>query len=329
MRIPMQKTNKLFSLLFILLISFTLSTFPQDSGNDRLLEMKNAFVVGLIDKGLEIGIELMSRSEYSSVREDATFYIAELFFLSAISSEESNTQVEYASKSYTYYLVLNNDYPNSQYNSIISSRIDVLTTFYSEYIEFRNRLDPLLNESSIVAKKLDLATQLYSFVNPNPYTFFLEGELEQSSVAILDRYFDEIIINYPEFEIYAYYLKILSRLSTIDGIKFFKDGILDFEVDKVIINLIAAKNSGSVFKAGLYLKNELSKMLAKLDIKYSHHPLLLNMHLIFAKVFMAEYGGKIDSDTKFHLEFVVQNEKDKTHPRYLLAKEFLLNNKFR
>jgi hypothetical protein len=43
---------------------------------------------------------------------------------------------------------------------------------------------------------------------------------------------------------------------------------------------------------------------------------------------MKVVDDKFDSETKEHLVFVVQNELDKTHPRYLLAKEFLLNNEF-
>jgi hypothetical protein len=63
--------------------------------------------------------------------------------------------------------------------------------------------------------------------------------------------------------------------------------------------------------------------------KYPHSSITLNLNLIYAKVFMYKDGDTFDSDTKKHLEFVVQNELDKTHPRYMLAKEFLLNNKFK
>lgn len=324
----MLKRLRVFSLIFTITISFSFKILPQSSGTDRLLEMKNSFVVGLIDKGLEIGVELMSRTEYSAVREEATFYVAELFFLEAISTEKLEDQVSYASKAYTYYLVLNNDYPSSNYLSTISARISFLKTFFSEYLKFQDLLNPLLNESNIVADKLDFVTALYSFTYPNPYIYFFEGELDQSSVEVLARYLDEVIINYPEFEIYAYNLKILAKLSTIDGIDFFKDGVLEFDVEKI-------KSSGSDYysskdqsKKFLALKNELLSDLTSLDAKYPHHPLLLNLHLIFAKIFMTKSGDLIDNQTKKHLEFVVQNELDKTHPRYLLAKEFLLNNSF-
>lgn len=324
----MIRSLKVSNLVFFILILPFFNVLPQQSGEEKLLEMKNSFVVGLVDKGLEIGVELMSRSEYSSVREEATFFVAELFFLNAISSVETEIQVDYASKAYTYYLVLNNDYPSSNYLSTISSRLAFLRTFFSEYIKFQDLLNPLRNESNIVADKLAFITDLYSFSYPNPYIYFLEGELDQSSFDVLSRYLDEVIINHPEFEIYAYNLKILAKLSTISGIDFFKDGVLVFDVEKIPLKTSDYYSSSDLSKKIQLLKKELLSTLALLDVKYPHHPLLLNLHLIFAKIFMTKSGGLIDNETKKHLEFVVQNELDKTHPRYLLAKEFLLSNSF-
>ena len=63
--------------------------------------------------------------------------------------------------------------------------------------------------------------------------------------------------------------------------------------------------------------------------KYPNNPITLNLNLVFAHIFMQKEDDKIDSSTKKRLEFVVQNELDKTNPRYLLAKEFLLNNQFK
>ena len=75
---------------------------------------------------------------------------------------------------------------------------------------------------------------------------------------------------------------------------------------------------------------ETEDILKYLSEKYPHHPRTLNLHLIMSRIFMRKYrDGKFDSKTRRHLEFVVQNELDKTHPRYLLVKEFLLSNKFR
>jgi len=69
--------------------------------------------------------------------------------------------------------------------------------------------------------------------------------------------------------------------------------------------------------------------LEKISNKYPHHPLTLDLHLIFAKIFGMYLGRVIYPEIKKHLEFVIQNELDKTHPRHLLTREFLLNNQFK
>lgn len=66
----------------------------------------------------------------------------------------------------------------------------------------------------------------------------------------------------------------------------------------------------------------------EINIKYPHHPITLNLHLILAKVFLSKSSGKFSNEVKQHLEYVTKNELDQTNPRYLLAREFLLNNKF-
>jgi len=70
------------------------------------------------------------------------------------------------------------------------------------------------------------------------------------------------------------------------------------------------------------------ELLNFLNGKYPHNPITLDLNLIFAKIFMDKDGDTIDLETKSRLEFVVQNKLNKTNPRYMLAKEFLLNNKF-
>ncbi|MDP2302802.1 MAG: hypothetical protein Q8N03_10320 [Ignavibacteria bacterium] len=298
--------------------------------HDKLLEMKNSLTLGLSDKGLAIGAELMSRAEYSDVREEATFYIAELFFLLAIESDKTNSKISYASKAYTYYLVLQNDYPSSQFSKSILKRINFLLSSFKEYALFRDLLNPLLNESSIVEDKLRFATNLFDFKQPNPYIFFLTGISNQTPIETLDRYFDEIIVNHPEFEIFAYYYKILAHLSTIRGVDFFKDGIVEFDIEKISLKetdgFISIKKD--YVPKGRELNRKLNGILSSISKKYPNHPLILNLHLIFAKIFINITDDKIDSATKKHVEFVVQNELDKTHPRYLLAKEFLISNKF-
>lgn len=321
---------KQFNLISIFTLLLLVQIYPQTIGEQKFLEMKNSFILGLSEKGFEIGAELMSRNEYADIREDATFYIAEFFFTLASLSEENT---EYPSKAYTYYLVLQKEYPSSKFANTITKRINTLITFFQNNALFRNLFDINQNEATIVEKKLKFTETLFTIKFPNPYLVFLEGENDISSSEVLNRYYDEIIVNLPEFEIYASYYKIISKLSQFASLNFISDGLFKFKKDKLSLYPItenyADKNIGGNYDRSSSLKLELDNDLNKISIKYPHHPLTLQSHLIFAKVFMKKSGDNIDSDTKKHLEFVVQNELDRTHPRYLLSREFLLDNQFK
>lgn len=322
----MQRQFKL--IIFFILLSLV-SVYAQTIGEQKFLEMKNSFILGLTEKGLEIGAELMSKTEYSDVREEATFYVAEFFFILS-TQEKDNTN--YPSKAYTYYLVMQREFPNSKYAKLVTKRINTLITYFQDTALFRNLFDITQNEASIVQEKLKFTETLFTFSFPNPYLFFLKGENDISPSEVLNRYYDEIIVNLPEFEIYATYYKIISKLSQFQSTDYVSDGLFKFDIKK--ISLYPLTGSGNI-NTSEEMKNKASKLklsldgdLNKISIKYLHNPLTLNLHLIFAKLFMNRSGDIIDSQTKQHLEFVVQNELDKTHPRYLLAREFLLDNQF-
>jgi len=180
---------KQFKLNLIIILLFVVQVYPQTIGEQKFLEMKNSFILGLTEKGFEMGAELMSRKEYADVREDATFYIAEFFFTLASQSEENT---DYSSKAYTYYLVLQKEYPNSKYGNIVTKRINTLTAFFQDDALFRNLLDANQNEASIVKKKLEFTEKLFTINFPNPYLIFREGNLNISSSEVLSRYYDEI-----------------------------------------------------------------------------------------------------------------------------------------
>ncbi|MCH7963154.1 MAG: hypothetical protein IH852_04360 [Bacteroidetes bacterium] len=314
---------RLYKLTFILVLFLNFSINSQTDGESKYLEMKNCFVLGLSEKGLEIAIELLSRPEYADVKEETVFYIAEFFFVVGLGAKEID--IHNLNKAYTYYKVYNHDYPNSVYTDVVNKRLHTLESYYGDWITFRNLYDIIENEALIVEKKLSFATKkLFWFSNPNLFKFFSYTESEQSSIELLDRYFDEIIVNHPDFEVYAYYYKILARFSKIRGRSLVKEGLLDLNVDKFQLHL----NVEELTDKGFKFRIELEEMLRPLSEKHPNHPLVLNLHLIYANYFKLIDDEKFDSYTKKHLEFVVQNEPDKTHPRYLMAKEFLLSNKF-
>jgi len=322
---------KRFSVIAILLLIGTLSINAQQTGEEKYLAMKNAFVLGLVDKGLENALELMSYKEYSDYRERAIFYMAEYFFIASLNGKGD---FSLASKSYTYYLVLKNDFPSSQFIKTVDERLKYLTANFSYTAQFRNLLDQTENEASLVATKLLFAETLYSFKNPDPYSIFLEDNSKVSSSQILDRYFEEIITNHPEFEIYANYYKVISLLSQYEGVDYIESGLLDYDVTKYSLDLIKLETEPDAFDKKISFQNAkkhkdvIDKVILDLSTKYTHHPITLNLHLIVAKVFINKKNGKFSNEVKQHLEYVVKNELDKTNPRYLLAREFLLNNKF-
>jgi len=315
---------KLYSVALLFFFPFVIYS---QSSTERLLEMKNSLNLGLQEKGLVIAAELMSRNEYKDVREETVFFIAEYHFINSFVQTESKDESNNANRAYTYYLVYKNDYPNSKYSSIVEKRLTTLSSTFSQLAILKNLFDYYFTEASIVENSIDFTNNLYTVNTPNPYHFFFEGKNETNAIKILERYYDDIIVNHPEFEIYGYYWKIVSNLSAINGYDFFSDGIMKFDIEK--INIKSKDYYSDEKEKGIALKDKVYGWLDFINGKYPNNPITLNLNLVFAKIFMLKDGDTIDLKTKTHLEFVVQNELDKTHPRYMLAKEFLLNNKFK
>ena len=311
----------------IVIIFISSFGYAQNSSQEKILEMKNSFALGLNQKGLEIASELMSQQQYSDIREEAVFFIAEYFFTSALLMNETEIKFDFFIKAYTYYLTHFNDYPNSKNSDIVDKRINHLNSISNEFSFLRNLLDVYENDAVLVSYNLKFATILYSFDFPNPFSFFLEDKSDVKTIDVLDRYFDNIIINYPEFEIYGYYWKIVTSLAPIRDFNYIGDGLLKVNSDR--FSLFTGKSNLS--DDANTTKSKTGEWLRQLKKKYPNHHLTLDLCLILAKSFLRDNAGdKIFSlFAKENFEFVVQNELDKTHPRYLLTKEFLLNNKFK
>ena len=321
-------TRKL-NILFLLLLLISVALNAQSTSAEKFTELKNYLFLGLTDKGLDLGVELISLKENASVREDALFFLADYFFINALDNVDKIDQKKDVNIAYTYYLEYLNDYPHSKYSDIVESRLTTLKSSFQVYIILRDYNDYLRNETEIVKAKIKFINGLYNFVQPNPKDFFLKNDKNYNPNVIISRYFNDIIVNHPEFEIYAYYYKILAELSKLENVDFVKDGFLKFDIDK--IKLYAHDTDDNVIGntiGGNMVKSIADKMLDTLDIKYPHHPITLDLHLIFAKVFMRRTSGNFNIDTKKHVEYVVQNDLDKNDWRYMMAKEFLLDNKF-
>jgi hypothetical protein len=317
--------QKLSELVLILVIPAVM--FSQSSSTERLAEMKNSFALGLEDKGLEIASELMSRDEFKDVRAETVFFIAEYHFSNALMLAEHKDQSYSANISYTYYLVYKNDYPKSKYSSIVDKRLKQLISNENQFGILKDLFDYYFTEASIVSNNIWFTNKLFIVDRPYPYLFFFDNDDEETNaIQILERYYDDIIVNHPDFEIQGYYWKIISNLSVLTGIDYFKDGLMVFKVDKVPYK----SEFGTIRESDKIdiLKETVLEWLTYLNSKYPNNPITLDLNLIFVNIFMIKDDDTYDAMTKTRLEFVVQNELDKTHPRYMLAKEFLLNNKF-
>ena len=79
--------RKLLNLAIIFTLTAATTIYSQSTSSSKYLEMKNSFILGLGEKGLEIASELLSMPEYSDVREETVFYIAEYFLISGIGTD--------------------------------------------------------------------------------------------------------------------------------------------------------------------------------------------------------------------------------------------------
>jgi hypothetical protein len=243
-----------------------------------------------------------------------------------LSQLELSQQQDALTIAFTYYNVYKNDFPNSKHADVVSKRIRALLSSSSYNHILQNLFENYFAEASIVRNNILFANHFFQVNIPNPLYFFYESSSENSSLQILDRYYDDIIVNYPEFEMYGYYWKIIANLSIFEEVKFINDGLLKFDVKK--INMYHDKYYKRYSTEFPNHKKKLDAWLLYLTQKYPNHSVTLELNLIFAKLFFKKNGDSYDLETKSRIEFIVQNELDKTHPRYMLAKEFLLNNKF-
>ncbi len=315
----MGKSFKIFMALIFLI------SIKQSFAQNKFEEMKNAFLLGLDNKGLEICNDLISLNEYKEYRGESIFFIAEHFLYKSFTDKDN---INYVNKAYTFYSMYENEYPHGNYINSVKKRIKFLENKYLISESFINLSDSLRNEKQIVSKKLRFATNiLFTFHNPSIYNFFVNKNSDLNSQETIDKYFDDIIKNYPEFEVYAYYFKILSKLSQFKDANYFTDGLLSYDKKDYYLDTFNSYNSedNEIYNLA---KNKALSLLDTLDKKYPSHPITLNLHLICANLFMTKKSGLIDAGTLKHLEFILKNDPNQTDLRYMLAKEFILMNKF-
>jgi len=306
------KRINLFS--FIILVCF-ISNYPQDLNNFEA--MRNAFLMGLDSKGLDICHNIISNKS-NPEREKSLFYIAE-YFLSK-SFEDSAKSIN---KAYTFYEMYEFDYKNGAYISVVKERKSYLESYYSEQLQLVDYLNKNYNEETIVERKLKILESFFHFNLPKPFDFYSKNENAKSGLDLVERYCDDIILNHPNFAIVGHYIKTIAYLSQLSGNDFIQDGIFDFKTEKILNYDSYPQN----VKKFLAQKEKIYNIIKIIDDKFPHHYLTLNLHLILSNVFFQKKDGKIDSSTLANLEYVLKNSP-KLSFENTLVKEFILKNQF-
>jgi hypothetical protein len=278
--------------------------------------MINAFLLGLGNKGREIAHEILSDTRYSGVQAQTIFFIAEKFLIDGIREDDYDAYT----RAYKFYSMLIDGFPESEYTGSAVHR-----KTYIETIVGSDRIYALFDywysaEVEIILSKLDVAGLFLKIHPPNPYEIFAESRYNQDGVTIMNKYLSDIMINHPFFEPFGYYQKILIQIDAFGDIETISEGIAPLDRKKVSMQVSALRYNKQ--------KNDVYLLLDEMSDKYPSHPLTLDLHLLFGKLFMERSRGRIDMQTLNHLQFVLENDPDQLSPRYLLAREFIENNSF-
>jgi len=284
-------------------------------------EMVNAFILGLDDKGLNIGQEIISLDEYKSIREKSLFFLAEYFFSMAISSDDENQGLQTSKRSYKLYSMFQTDYPDSEYSDIIKQRLYLLTSFYNS-LNLYGELYSNLHTKALAVKRLYDIGSIYDNVETsNVHDLFELYKETNSKIKIAHKYYDELIINHPEFEVIGYYLKIMSLLDNITNwgeLGFYK-------------NIINTDQAPQAYYMRSSIENHVKRLITSLDENYPSHPYTLDVHLAYAMKGETEklaFNNKKEREKLVleNLEYIVSHDKNITGLRYIFAKEYIIKN---
>ena len=248
--------------------------------------------------------------------------------MTRISKKEQN--VDEAKRAIYFYQKYIEEFPSGKYTKIVQLRLN----FIKEVIEVDNIYGSLLNIASeeyyIVQQKFKYLFEiLLKYSQPNPLKVFTESEIEQNTQQLLINYLDEIIVNYPNYELPSTYLKILVKLQPLTGVEYISSNYLSYDYKKIEKSAYEYAGDSRISMEYRSAKQELNIKLNTLSEKFPKEELVLELHLIFADAFITRNkDDEIDNETLKHFEYILENDGDKLGLRYMLTKDFILNNKF-
>ena len=300
----------------------------QEITHSKYDEMINAFILGLDQKGIEIGHEIISKQEYEEIRENSLIWLADFYFNDFLIDGELNFTA--AERSYTLYSMVLTDYPTSQLKGYVLTRLALIESFFYDLSVFGNKYLSADTEMQTIRRKFQISDLYFKSGDVDvlaKYEMLLDTN-SKFSTAIA--YIDAIIVNHPEYEIYGYYQKIMLLLSIYDRWSL-KEALIQSGIDK---DRKIDSSVDKLFGFHKIIASEVVSYLQHLDNNYPSAQLTLEAHFMFSAYIwndeknFASLGGKSARKkiVRQHLEYIMKNDPDKLGIRYILAKEFIIKN---
>jgi hypothetical protein len=310
------------STVFIVFIfSFGLA---QDISFTKYDGMINAFILGLDEKGIEIGHEIISNKEYESVREKTIVWLADHYFNDFLI--EGELSFSSAERSYTLYIMIIDNYPSSEYRDYAKTRKILIESFFHDLTIFGNRYNIANHELQTIRRKFEISDLYFKTDEVDvmaKYEMLMDTKYKFSSAIA---YIDAIIVNHPEYEIYGYYQKIMLMLSVIDG-WYLKEALKQSGIDpnrKIDPLLKKAMKPYSI------IASEVLSYIEYMDAKYPNSQFTLEAHFMFSAYIWNDPYIKSKSVkhniVKPHLQYIMEHDTEMLGLRYILAKEFIIKN---
>lgn len=311
----MQKLFSIFLLVFI--CTFSLKAQSSDEVYNKMI---NSIMIGLEEQGLKLAMDIISETKYEKVREKSLYFVSTYLFHKIRTKEVSDDAI---SRAYYFLAEFKKEYPNSNLIVGINYALNYMEDNYRVSMLLKTLDDYFQAQLFIVGNKLNFATDLIHIKAPSPYDFLSENDYEGNATTIAKKYFEDIIVNNPEFEAYGYYYKILTNLALFRS-DIISSGLFDVQGGEENVYYWDDTN--------LEANNARSEILDELDYlnkNYASLPLTLDLNLIIANMYLeanSTWDNELKKKATPFFQNVLNNDPNKVGYRYLLVKEFVLNN---
>ncbi|MFC1527544.1 hypothetical protein ACFL5D_02210 [Candidatus Neomarinimicrobiota bacterium] len=308
--------NKIKYCIFIIFLLFS-NVYSQNVQYNKCNELRNAFILGLDEKGLEIGLEIISNVKYQSEREEGLKLLGDYFFYKAVIEDSTKQTTDaYAKKAYAMYGMFITEYPNSKNIKIVNIQLNTLKNFFTELELFGDLFTDYSMEASIVNELYKFGDLYELFSDEKPITGWQLLLQTESKFLVANKYYDTIILNHPKFEVYGYYLKVMSYINNYKR----------WTTDGNWYKYIGVENRNNIYDNTMKF---VKTYLDILDRKYPRSNYTLDAHFTLAgHIWNNDFLKKKEriEQAKYHLEKILENDIDKLGFRYVLTKEFVIRN---